>query len=38
VAFEQGSVSVPKPAAVQRVCAVQGGSDAVALDRAFALK
>jgi SAM-dependent methyltransferase len=38
VAFEQGLISAPKPAAVQRVCAVLGGSDAVALDRAFALK
>jgi SAM-dependent methyltransferase len=38
VAFEQGLISAPKPAVVQRVCAVQGGSDDVALDRAFALK
>jgi len=38
VAFEQGLISAPQPAAVQRVCAVQGGLDAVALDRALALK
>jgi len=38
VAFEQGLISVPKPAAVQRVCAVRGDLDAVALDKALALK
>jgi SAM-dependent methyltransferase len=38
VAFEQGLISAPKQAVVQRVCAVSGGSDAVALDRALALK
>ena len=38
VAFEQGLVSVPKPAAVQRVCAVSGDPGAVALDKALALK
>jgi len=38
VAFEQGLISAPKPAVVQRVCAVLGGSDAVALDKALALK
>ena len=25
VAFEQGEVSVPRPAVVQRICAVRGG-------------
>jgi SAM-dependent methyltransferase len=38
VAFEQGLISAPKAAVVQRVCAVRGTLDAVALDRAFALK
>jgi len=38
VAFEQGSISAPKPAAVQRVCAVRGDLDAIPLDNALALK
>ena len=38
VAFEQGSVSVPKQAAVQRVCAVSGDLGAITLDLALALK
>ena len=32
VAFEQGLISVPKPAVVQRVCAVRGDSNPVPLD------
>ena len=32
VAFEQGLISSPKPAVVQRVCAVRGGSDPAPLD------
>jgi SAM-dependent methyltransferase len=35
VAFEQGLISAPKPAVVQRVCAVLGGLDAVPLDNAM---
>jgi hypothetical protein len=38
VAFEQGSVSAPKPAAVQRVCAVSGDLGTVTLDEVLALE
>lgn len=38
LAFEQGLISAPKPAVVQRACAVRGDLDAVALDKALALK
>jgi len=38
VAFEQGLISAPKPAMVQRACAVRGEVGAVALDKALALK
>lgn len=32
VAFEQGFVSLPKPAVIQRICAVSGDRDHAALD------
>lgn len=33
VAFEQGLVTLPKPAVIQRICAVRGGQDWAPLDR-----
>jgi SAM-dependent methyltransferase len=37
VAFEQGLISSPKAAVIQRVCAVRGGSNPLPLDAAQAL-
>ena len=34
IAFEQGSISAPKPSVIQRICAVLGGTGPAALDAA----